>query len=218
MNLLIIPTTYLGPIQLYAYIYKYHHIVEDRHEHFVKQTYRNRCYIATPTGAQALTIPVVREGASHTTTEHVRISNHGNWKHLHWNAITSAYESSPYFEYYMDDFLEVFNRPYEYLTDFNEALRNLVLSLLSLETPVNSSLEYINTATLEMPYTDLRPLLSPKVDLSIDSDFSSTPYYQVFTERAGFIPNLSIIDLLFNLGPESRMVLKDCLKGMKKSL
>ena len=188
--MLLLSTAYLAPIQYYAHLYAAHETIEDRGEHYVKQTYRNRCYIATPTGAQPLTLPIVRDGAVHTAVRDIRLSDHGKWQHLHWTALTSAYESSPHFDF---------------LVDFNDALRQTVLSLLSLDKNITPSNEYV-TPTPEM--TDLRSIISPKQSLEADTAFRPTPYYQVFKERTGFIPNLSIADLLFNMGPESRLVLK----------
>lgn len=206
--MLLLSTAYLAPIQYYAHLYAAHEAIEDRGEHYVKQTYRNRCYIATPTGAQPLTLPVVRNGAAHTAVRDIRLSDHGNWQHLHWTALTSAYESSPYFEYYADDFRPLYEQHFDFLVDFNDALRQTVLSLLSLEKDITSSNEYV-TPTPEM--TDLRSIISPKQSLEADAAFRPIPYYQVFKERTGFVPNLSIVDLLFNMGPESRMVLKKSL-------
>lgn len=221
--MLLLSTAYLPPLQYYAHLYAAHHAVEDRGEHFLKQTYRNRCYIATPTGAQPLTIPVVRDGAAHTAVRDIRISDHGNWRHLHWAALVSAYENSPYFEYYADDFRPFYERKYEFLADFNAELRDLVLNLLSLERNIDVSLEYVNLSAEESAEKspllstdkdeckDLRTIISPKTSLDADIKFVPHPYYQVFAERTGFIPNLSIVDLLFNMGPESRMILKNSL-------
>lgn len=203
--MLLLSTAYLAPIQYYAHLYAAHEAIEDRGEHYVKQTYRNRCYIATPTGAQPLTLPIVRDGAVHTAVRDIRLSDHGKWQHLHWTALTSAYESSPYFEYYADDFRPLYEQHFDFLVDFNDALRQTVLSLLSLDKNITLSNEYV-TPTPEM--TDLRSIISPKQSLEADTAFRPTPYYQVFKERTGFIPNLSIADLLFNMGPESRLVLK----------
>ena len=208
---ILLSSTYLGPVQLYAHLYAASQATEDRHEHFIKQTYRNRCYIATPTGPQPLTIPVVRDGASHTPTRDVRISDHGNWRHLHWTALASAYESSPYFEYYADDFRTLYERPFTFLVDFNEALLDTVLSLLSLERPIHQAETYIAPTALPPSTLDLRTVISPKQSLETDPSFHPVPYYQVFAQRTGFLPNLSIADLLFNLGPESRMVLRASL-------
>lgn len=208
--MIILSSAYLAPVQYYAHIYAADRVVEDRHEHYVKQTYRNRCYIATPDGPLALTIPVVREGVAHTAMRDIRISDHGNWRRLHWTALTSAYEGSPYFEYYADDFRPVYERKYSFLVDFNEALERVVLELLSLGTPVELAPGYVSH--LEPGDTDLRGVISPKSLPEADGRFVPVSYYQVFAERTGFLPNLSMVDLLFNLGPESRMVLKRSLR------
>lgn len=206
---LLLATAYLAPVQYYAHLYAATGAVEDRGEHFRKQTYRNRCYIATPAGPLALTIPVVREGAGHTPICDIRISDHGNWRHLHWQALQSAYERSPYFFYYADDFRPLFERRFEYLADFNEALRQTVLGLLGLDRPVRPTSHYVSAppeSTL-----DLRETISPKAPAGADPLFRSAPYYQVFASRTGFLPNLSIADLLFNLGPESHLILRQSL-------
>ena len=206
---IILSSAYLAPIQYYAHLYAADHALVDLGEHYVKQTYRNRCYIATPSGAQPLTLPVVRDGVGRTPMGKVRLSDHGDWRHLHWNALASAYEGSPYFEYYADDFRPLYEHPFEYLADFNAALHNVVLSLLSLTPSIEVSRDYV--AEVPAGAADLRNLVSPKVPVEHDAQFRVQPYYQVFKERTGFLPNLSIVDLLFNMGPESRMVLKQSL-------
>lgn len=207
--MIILSSAYLAPIQYYAHLYAADHALVDLGEHYVKQTYRNRCYIATPSGAQPLTLPVVRDGVGRTPMGEVRLSDHGDWRHLHWNALASAYEGSPYFEYYADDFRPLYEHPFEYLADFNAALHNVVLSLLSLTPSVEVSRDYV--AEVPAGAADLRNSVSPKVPIEHDVQFRVQPYYQVFKERTGFLPNLSIVDLLFNMGPESRMVLKQSL-------
>lgn len=207
--MLLLSSAYLAPVQYYAHLYATEHITEDRGEHYQKQTYRNRCYIATPTGMQPLTLPVVRNGATHTATRDIRLSDHGNWQHLHWTALVSAYDNSPYFEYYADDFRPLYEQKYDFLVDFNEVLEQTVLQLLSLDKTIAISNEYVD-ATPEMH--DLRNLISPKASAQADPAFIAQPYYQVFEQRTGFLPNLSIVDLLFNMGPESRMILKRSIK------
>ncbi len=208
--MLILSSAYLAPVQYYAHLYAAGKAVEDRFEHYVKQTYRNRCYIATPDGPLALTIPVERSGSGSKAMRDIRISEHGNWRHLHWNALTSAYESSPYFEYYADDFRLLYERKFNYLVDFNAELQQLLLNLLDLQPHVTQSEAYI--AHPEAADTDLRVLLSPKAPVGSDAHFEAQPYWQVFAERTGFLPNLSMADLLFNMGPESRLVLKRCMR------
>ena len=208
--MLILSSAYLAPVQYYAHLYAAGRAVEDRYEHYVKQTYRNRCYIATPDGPLALTIPVERGGAAGRAMRDMRISDHGNWRHLHWNALTSAYESSPYFEYYADDFRPLYEHSYRYLVDFNAALQQTILDLLDLQPQIVQAEAYVENLT--GADTDLRPLLTPKAPAGIDTRFVPRPYWQVFAERTGFLPNLSMADLLFNMGPESRLVLKNSLR------
>ena len=137
----------------------------------------------------------------------IRISDHGNWRHLHWNAIESAYNHTPFFEYYKDDFRPFYEKRYEFLADFNEELCHLICSLIDIQPVMKRTSEY--KTEFAPGETDFRERIHPKKDFRLeDPDFSPQPYYQVFQERHGFLPNLSIIDLLFNMGPESLLVLQ----------
>ena len=241
-NAVLLTSAYLAPVQYYTKIYAADCVVEERHDHYVKQTYRNRCVIAGPDGPLPLTVPVESRPSPHTPTCDVRISDHGNWRHLHWQALTSAYEGSPYFEYYADDFRPFYERRFDFLVDFNDGLRRTVCALLGLETPVIPTEAYLDASAgtgrlTEMTswliensgrlteftgrltggaatasgfvVTDLRESIRPKQPYGTDPAFSAVPYYQVFAQRQGFLPNLSIVDLLFNMGPEARLVLRD---------
>ena len=177
------------------------HVVIDQHEHFIKQTYRNRCLIAAPDGVQALTVPIVRNDPSHTAMRDIQISPHGNWQHLHWHAFVTAYDGSPYFEYYADDFRPFYERPFKFLLDFNEGLRLLLCELLDIQPSVQLSEAYQSGSGT----SDFRSSLTPKQP---DPDFLPRRYYQVFAQRNGFLPNLSVVDLLFNMGPESVLWLR----------
>ena len=213
MNALL-STTYFGPIQWYQKLYRADTVLIERCESFQKQTYRNRCLIASTQGVQALTVPVVSEGSS--LINNVRISDHGNWRHLHWNALKSAYGESPFFEYYEDDLRPFFQPDWEFLFDFNEAIRKKMCELLDIHPHVHytesftSPLDISRTSHL-VPRTSISPL-SPPLDYRYaiqpkhpapDDDFTPRPYYQVYREKHGFLPNLSILDLLMNMGPES---------------
>lgn len=196
---------YLAPIPLYAQLYASQGMLLDADSSFIKQTFRNRTIIATENGAQALTIPVVHNYLQ--TMRDVRISEHGNWRHQHWNAIQSAYRKSPFFDYYADDFAHFYEEKNGFLLDFNMRLHNVVCELLGLEREI-AILEKTSVESIENNFSDLRPLASVQ-EIEKEKYLNYQPYYQVFAQRNGFIPNLSIIDLLFNMGPEGLLVLRD---------
>ena len=191
----LLSTTYFGPIQWYQKLYRAEHVVIEQWESFQKQTYRNRCLIATTQGIQALTVPVVRGETS--LMKDIRISDHGNWRHLHWNALQSAYGESPFFEYYQDDILPFFTQRWDYLFDFNEAIRQKMCELIDISPQVSLTGSFQPKAD-----HDFREAINPKHPAP-DADFESRPYYQVYQQKHGFLSNLSILDLLMNMGPES---------------
>ena len=189
---------YLAPVAQYVRLYSADRMLLDVDSPYVKQTYRNRAVIAAENGALALTVPVVHNGVQ--PMRDVRISDHGNWRRMHWNAIASAYKKSPFFDYYADDFRPFYENKIEFLVDFNMQLHATVCELLGLDVPV-VELSGDNGAMAE----DIRSLAQP-VDGSVSC---CMPYYQVFERRNGFLPNMSIADLLFNMGPEGLSVLRD---------
>ena len=202
-----ISTTYLGPVQQYCKLFQYPEVHLETAENYLKQTLRNRCTIAVPDGELALSIPTVKPNTLKCPMRDIRISDHGNWRHLHWNAIESAYNHTPFFEYYKDDFRPFYEKKYEFLVDFNEELCHLICSLIDIQPDMARTTEYRTEFTPNE--ADFRERIHPKKDFSLeDTEFSPQPYYQVFQERLGFLPNLSIIDLLFNMGPESLLVLQ----------
>ncbi|MBO6034191.1 MAG: WbqC family protein [Prevotella sp.] len=202
----LLSTTYFGPVQWYQKLYRHEEVQIEQWESFLKQTYRNRCLIATTQGIQALTVPVER-GTSQQIRD-IRISDHGNWRHLHWNALMSAYGESPFFEYYQDDIRPFFEGRWVYLFDFNEAIREKMCELLDIQPKVTFSSTYHHPADISLtshllPLTsDYREAINPKHPQP-DPEFEPKPYYQVYQQKHGFLPNLSILDLLFNMGPES---------------
>jgi hypothetical protein len=193
-------TAYLAPVEYYMQLNNATQVVIEKQENYVKQTYRNRCVIATANGLQTLSIPVVKPDLHKSHTQDIRIADHGNWRHLHWNAIVSAYNSTPFFEYYVDDFYPFYENKPGFLFDFNEQLRELICSLLDIYPDVSYSTHYVlNTKDDEL---DLRETIHPKKASPVNC---FKPYYQVFEGKYGFRPNLSIIDLLFNMGPEATL-------------
>ena len=197
MREVLLSTTYFGPVQWYQKLYRAEHVEIEQWESFQKQTYRNRCLIATTQGVQALTVPIVR-GESPLIKD-IRISDHGNWRHLHWMALQSAYGESPFFEYYQDDIRPFFEQRWDYLVDFNEAISLKMCELIDIQPQVARTTEFIPEP---IDLTDYRSAINPKHPAP-DADFSPKPYYQVYAQKHGFLPNLSVLDLLFNMGPES---------------
>ncbi len=192
-------TAYLAPVEYFQYLKTAGKVCIEQHEYYQKQTYRSRCRIATANGIMDLSIPV--EKRNHTLIRDIRISEHSDWQTLHWRSIEAAYNSSPFFEYYADDFRPFFEKKWLFLWDFNMELLHKILELLDIET------EILLTETYE-PQTgeetlDLREIIHPKKEASIPLK----SYYQVFATKFGFIPNMSIIDLLFNMGNESQLVI-----------
>ncbi len=204
MNAVLLSTTYFGPIQWYQKLYRADEAWIEQHEHFVKQTYRSRCIIATTQGTQTLSIPiehptsnVQRSTFNVQRIKDIRISDHGNWRHLHWNALQSAYGESPFFEYYEDDLHPFFEKRWTFLFDFNEAIREKLCELLDISPVVRFTEKYVSDYA-----SDYREAINPKHPAP-DPDFQPRRYYQVYEAKHGFLPNLSIVDLLFNMGPES---------------
>lgn len=166
----------------------------------IKQTYRSRCDIYSPNGVLTLSIPLEKRDKRHVVKD-VKISYDYDWQTLHWRSLESSYRRSPFFEYYEDDFRPFYeDRKDKFLVDFNEALQQEVLDLLKLKT------NYTFTTSYQSEYPDaddFRNRIAPKAALSDDPDFQIQPYYQVFEPRHGFIPNLSVVDLLFNQGSKA---------------
>ena len=290
----LLSTTYFGPVQWYQKLNRHRCIIE-QHDNFVKQTYRNRCVIASANGPQTLTVPIERYDGMKCAMRDIRISDHGNWRHLHWQALVSAYGETPFFEYYADDIRPFFEEcRWKYLLDFNLDITHTLCSLLdvrpdltlsdhyidadeticggggldgaaasfgeavkglngaaeslggavkglgganglgeaaeSLEGAVkgfggakgldgaaesfegaikglggakglNGAAESLGSSSACSLFVNYRDAIRPKHPLP-DAEFEARPYYQVRAQRHGFLPNLSVLDLLFNEGPE----------------
>ncbi len=198
-------SAYLAPVQYYSKFLD-NRIFIEQHENYLKQSYRNRCMIVSANGVMPLSIPVEHASGAKVLTKDIRIADHGNWQHLHWNAIVSAYNSTPFFEYYQDDFYSFYHKKYDFLFDLNEEILNLILKLLQIDQEISYTDKY--KREVGEGELDFRESIHPKKDWSInDPGFVPYPYYQVFDQKFGFQLNMSIIDLLFNMGNESLVVL-----------
>ena len=191
MTTALLQTTYFGPVQWYQKLHRYDCCLIEQYDSYQKQTYRNRCLIATANGVQALTVPVEHPAAltSHFSplVKDLRISDHNQWRRNHWNALQSAYSESPFFEYYADDIAPFFEKKWDFLFDYNLEITHKMCELLDIHTEIRLTEEYQGCTRNQV--NDCKP------------------YYQVFKSRHGFLPDLSILDLLFNMGPESILCL-----------
>ena len=201
MTTALLQTTYFGPVQWYQKLKRYDHCVIEQYDSYQKQTYRNRCVIATANGLQALTVPVDHSPLTidHVQCKDLRISDHNQWRRVHWNALQSAYSESPFFEYYADDIRPFFEQKYEFLIDFNEAIRQKMCELLDIDTSVSYSSGFMVQGSGVMDFREAIHAKHPQDD----PEFQPRSYWQVFQHRYGFQPNLSILDLLFCMGPEA---------------
>ncbi|MFN3916639.1 MAG: WbqC family protein [Flavobacteriales bacterium] len=198
----VLPSVYLGNIEYYTLLLNSSEVKIDLSENFQKQTYRNRCTIYGANGALNLIVPLQKKGLRSTmkTTE---IVPHRHWQKLHWRSLESAYRSAPYFEYYENHFESAYQYEYRYIHELNHLLQQKILELLKI-TP---NIDYIDTyEKTHEGYEDYRGYFTPK-GAKQNSVTKQTQYIQVFGDRHGFIPNLSVLDALFNLGPQTPTLL-----------
>ena len=191
LNNPLLPTAYLAPISYYAIFLQNPNCSIELHEHFIKQSIRNRCDIYGANGKLRLSIPKERKGSSKTIIKNLKISYKQDWQKQHWYSIESAYNSSPFFEYYKDELKPFFEEKEKYLVNFNSKLQKAIISMLQQENSQKNTTKYFHKGD----FLDLR---NYTWELKKQKE-----YDQVFMEKQGFISNLSILDLLFNLGPES---------------
>ena len=192
----LLPISYLGPMEYYSAILQSEEIFIEIKEHFIKQSFRNRCTIMGANGSQTLTIPKERKSSDKTLISDISISNKDNWQKSHWQSIISSYNSSPFFEYYKDEILPFYNTKHNNLFDFNLKLTKTILELMQVKNKLNFTSKFQK----EFNGLDFR---SSKFIFNNQEE-----YQQVFCEKHSFIPNLSILDVLFNLGPETTSYLE----------
>ncbi|WP_285008323.1 WbqC family protein [Pedobacter faecalis] len=198
----IFPLFYLPPVAYFSALKAFEpKLLLEREEHFVKQTYRNRAQIYSPNGALDLIVPVIKGAKVHTKVKDVRISNDFRWQRLHWKSLTSCYRNSAYFEFYEDEFVQFYEREYSFLFDYNLELLTWVFKQLKKDMQIGFTDDYKDDLPVEL---DFRERIHPKRDCL---GFTAKPYFQVFDDRQGFLPNLSVVDLLFNQGPQSKSYL-----------
>lgn len=194
----IFPLFYLPPVGYFSALKQNNfEFTIEKNEHFVKQTYRNRASIASPDGILDLMIPVVKGSKFHTPTKDVKISYDSKWQRLHWLSLQTCYRSSAYFEFYEDGLAPFYSKKYDFLFDYNLELLNWILKQLKQNSVANFTQEFEKDMPKEI---DFRANFGKK-DIHQQQAKS---YFQVFSDRNEFIPNLSIVDLLFNQGPQTK--------------
>tara|TARA_B100001175_G_C19169260_1_gene476697 strand:- start:63 stop:647 length:585 start_codon:yes stop_codon:yes gene_type:complete len=187
---MIIVPAYLPPVSFFKKIINLKTLYFSISTNYQKQTYRNRCIICTPNGIQNLIIPI-KHNQNNKSYNKTEIYNQLNWQKNHWKAIKSAYNSSPFFEYYLDDFDLFYKKEYKFLYNFNYDIFLQILKCIELNINVRKTNKIVN-------YIDLKKILDPKKNRENYNNYS-----QVFIRKNGFHSDLSIIDLIFNLGPRT---------------
>lgn len=199
MKTTLIHPGYCLPIIHYACIAQADHVIFEALDNYQKQSYRTRTKIATANGILQLTIPIMhnRGSARHQLTFEVKLENTFHWQRDHWRSLKIAYQTSPYFEYYEDAFEPLYHNVYEKLIDFNLACHECIMECLQLEKEITYTEEYFRNP--KPPITNARLLITSKKE----PDYKLPEYHQLFHDKHGYLPNLSILDLLFNEGPNA---------------
>ena len=197
---ILLPIFYLPPVSWFAVFLKdENQIVLEQYENFPKQTFRNRTNIYGANGRLSLIIPINHSGER--VMKDIKVSHRENWQKLHWKSIKSAYQSSPYFEFYEDKLQKIFEFESDSLIQFNLNALKIVLDILKTEKAYSLNIEYVKIP-LEENYRE-------KFSAKKESEIEMEEYYQTFTDKMGFMKDLSILDLICNKGPETLTYLKN---------
>lgn len=193
---IVIHPTYFPTVANFVAIANAKTIVFEMDDNFLKQTYRNRLYIYGANGKLCLNIPVIHSQKNREKYRNVKIYNDDDWQSHHWKSLISAYRTSPFFEYYEDELKYLFNKKFELLMDFNLSCFTVICECLQIDVNINKTTNYQKTIADK---TDLRRLVHAKKE----PQYNFERYTQVFSGKHGYISNLSILDLLFNEGPNT---------------
>ena len=198
MERLLLHPSYFGPVSQYVAIAKAEEIIFENEDNYQKQTYRNRMYIYGANGKLLLNIPIKHTGnkSGHQRYKDVKIENDFDWQKQHWKSIETVYRPSPFFEFYEDDFLPLYSKEYKFLMDFNYDCLRLAFECLQIDQNFVKTQEYFAEPA---DLTDARFLIKAKGK----KEFALEPYTQVFKNKFGYLNDLSIVDLIFNEGPNA---------------
>lgn len=202
---ILLSTAYFAPIQYFSKLASFPETYLEQHENFIKQTYRNRTVILGANGPISLIVPVVKGRQQKIKIKDLRIAYDEDWQRNQWRTIFSAYNSSPFFEYYADEIQSFFRKKQEFLFDFNLKITEKLIEILELNTTIKLTADFEN---IPESCLNFREKISPKIHrISDDHSYKIQPYTQVFSEKFGFVPGLSVLDLLFNEGPSAHSIL-----------
>lgn len=196
----VLPINYFPPISYFVVLAQNKSVLIEKNEHFIKQSFRNRMEIFGVNGKLSLTIPLHRKSREKKMITNVSICNDTPWQAHHWKSIANAYRATPYFEYYEDKFLPLFLEEKNDLWEFNLEILKLLMALIGIDT----SIEFTSDFEKNIPQGDFRSAFSAKAPQLLNAE----RYIQTFEEKMGFLNDLSILDALFNMGPETLSYLK----------
>jgi hypothetical protein len=194
----LLSSAYFPPIHYISVISKADSIIIETKENYLKQTYRNRCIILTSNGRSSLTVPVLSGNSKKTLIKDIRIDYSKRWQQVHLRALVSSYKTSAYFEYYFDEIERIISSKPEFLFDLNMNSLQTILKITGIKTPISETDLFV---PVEKQDWDMRYTISPKKERPGIS--SVKEYYQVFCKKYAFVPGLSVLDLIFNTGPDS---------------
>ncbi|MCH2042904.1 MAG: WbqC family protein [Saprospiraceae bacterium] len=199
---ILIELQYLAPIQYYSKLLLFDQVWIEQQEHYRKRSFRNRCNIGTAQGSLSLSIPLKKGKHEQMPIREVRVDNDASWQKIHWRSIRTAYGKAPFFEFYAGELIEFYQKKYEFLFDFSWDLQEFMLTTIGIDTRIQKTTEFCKQ--LPNKILDFRNKINPRDYLkSKDPNFVAYPYSQLFEDRQSFLPNLSILDMLFCTGPET---------------
>jgi len=206
----ILSTAYFGNIQYFTKLILYKNIFIEKYENYSKQSYRNRFEILSANGILSLSIPIKKTNELKTPISQIQIDYTENWQKNHLKSVESAYKSSPFYEYYIDDFINFLTKKHDNLLEFNTQITKEIAKSIGFNLEIKFSNEF---EIQNENFRDFRNSIHPKQKMqSVDNEFKIVKYYQVFENKHPFAQNLSILDLLFNEGPKTKEILKKSIE------
>jgi WbqC-like protein family len=200
---IILEAQFFPPIESFARIIQHTHLIIEACEHYQKGSYRNRCHIANSTGMQSLSVPLSKGKNSKQPIREVQISYDLDWQKQHWQSLQTAYGSAPYWEYYAPIFERIFSQKYQFLFEYNMEILKTLFKILKLNNSIDVSLSTTYEKTYDASVQDIRNTITPRTN-----PIYNIQYAQLFQDRLDFLPNMSILDLIFCTGPRSVEILK----------